>query len=260
MIPSVSGKARPWVAGAIAGLAVGLLGLLVAATRPAAFERGELWTYDLRLRRSAAARHAATNIVLVHVSEQDITDVENNLSMTWPWPRAMFGYLATYCKNAGARAVVFDWMFQDRGQFSVADAEDFAGALRDAGNAVIGLALTRDPLVRSSSGGPWALPVMVLPTRKEAVSRALALQAWNARTFLLNKGGGQTELWIGGAATAADVLTTWGRLAQEDTALDLLTPPPPTDAATPTDATTPCLLYTSPSPRDGLLSRMPSSA
>ena len=32
----------------------------------------------------------------------------------------------------------------------------------------------------------------------------------------------------------------------------------PTPAPTP--ASTPCLLYTSPSPRDGLLSRMPSSA
>src|SRR5512140_626939 len=117
MFPTVSPKARPWVAGLTAGLAVGLLGLVLAMLRPAALERGELWSYDLRIRGAAADRHPATNIVLIKVSEQDIADVEDNLSISWPWPRALFGYLATYCKRAGARVITFDWLFQERGQF-----------------------------------------------------------------------------------------------------------------------------------------------
>src|SRR5438874_377570 len=126
MLPSVSPKARPWIAGASAGLAVGVLGLVLAVVRPDAIERGELWTYDLRVRSAAAERHASTNIVLIKVSEQDIASVEDNLSIAWPWPRALFGYLAAYCKRAGARVVVYDWLFQERGQYSVADAEEFA--------------------------------------------------------------------------------------------------------------------------------------
>lgn len=227
MIPTVSGKARPWVAGALAGLTVGLVGLLLAVWRPDALERGELWTYDLRLRSSAEGRRAATNIVLIEVSELDIESVENNLAISWPWPRALFGYIATYCKRAGARVVVFDWLFQDRGQFSVSDAEELATALREAGNTVIGLALTRDPLTRDALRGPWATRVATFARRDDAVARALALQAWNARTFLLGDGaspGSPVELWIGGMASEEDLRAMWTRLARPETAGDLVGP------------------------------------
>src|SRR6266513_5813940 len=105
MLPTMSPKARPWIAGVTAGLAVGVLGLVLAIVRPDALERGELWTYDLRVRSAAADRRARTDIVLVKVSEQDIADVEDNLSISWPWPRALFGYIATYCRRAGARVI-----------------------------------------------------------------------------------------------------------------------------------------------------------
>jgi adenylate cyclase len=229
MVPTVSGKARPWVAGALAGLTVGLVGFVLATWRPDALERGELWTYDLRLRNGASGRQAATDIVLIDVSELDIESVENNLSISWPWPRALFGYIATYCKRAGARVVVFDWLFQDRGQFSVSDAEELATALREAGNGVIGLALTKEPLTRDAPRGPWAMKVATLSGRAEAVQLALALQAWNARTFLLGagadaakKGGGPVELWLGGMASEAEVQAMWSRLARPETAGDLL--------------------------------------
>lgn len=238
MVPTVSGKARPWLAGALAGLAVGLAGLVLAMWRPDALERGELWTYDLRLRSSAEGRKAATDIVLIDVSELDIESVENNLSISWPWPRALFGYIATYCKRAGARVVVFDWLFQDRGQFSVSDAEELATALREADNAVIGLALTKDPLTNDAPRGPWAIKAATFASREEAVARALALQAWNARTFLLDgaaanganaanaeavaKQTGSVELWLGGTASQAEAQALWSRLAKPETAGDLL--------------------------------------
>ena len=58
--------------------------------------------------------------------------------------------------QAGAKAVVFDWLFQDRGGMGVADDEQFADALKTAGNAVFGLALTKDKLVERPLEGPWA--------------------------------------------------------------------------------------------------------
>lgn len=252
MIPTMSGRARPWVAGVLAGVVVGAFAMAAAVLRPAVVERGELWTYDLRLRESAEGRRGATDIVLITVSEQDITDVENHLLVSWPWPRELFGYLATYAKGAGARAIVFDWLFQDRGLSSVADAETFAAALREAQNAVIGLSLTREPVVRLAEGGPWALPVATFGDREQAQARALALQAWNARTFLLPRQG-QVELWIGGTPSAEEATALWARLAQTELAKDLLSPPEPpssADAPTPDPADAPAdALGATPAPR-----------
>jgi len=121
-----SAWARRLRAGALVGVAAGFLAAMVAYARPVAFERGEFWTYDLRARASADATAASPDIVIVDVAEQDIEDVENNWDVTWPWPRELYGNIATYAHQAGARAVVFDWLFQDRGQYSVNDAETFA--------------------------------------------------------------------------------------------------------------------------------------
>jgi adenylate cyclase len=231
MALTVSAQARPWVAGALSGLAIGLLGVILALTRPVALERGELWTYDLRLRSAASTRRGTADIVLINVDELDITNVEDNLSLSWPWPRALFGYIATYCKRAGAKAIVFDWMFQDRGQFSVADAEEFAQALRDAGNTVIGLALTKQELVSERRGGAWAAELATYPTRAEAIGHALELGAWNVRTFL--RGAGPTTLWYGGAASQAELRATWTRLVQPKNARDLLAPGVADDAEVP---------------------------
>ena len=231
MFPSVSPKARPWIAGLTAGLAVGLLGLVLAVIRPSALERSELWSYDLRIRSAAADRQARTDIVLINVSEQDITNVEDNLSISWPWPRALFGYIATYCKRAGARVIVYDWLFQERGQFSVGDAEELATALHDAGNTVIGLALTSSSLLQERKPGAWAALLGTYPTKAEAVAAALRLGAFNTRTFLL--GTGPVVVWYGGLTNEADLTSMWTRLARPENARDVLAPDLEGDAAVP---------------------------
>ncbi len=215
-------KARSWVAGLLAGFCVGLVGLVLSLIRPDALERSELWVYDQHVRSAAANRVARTDIVLVHVSEQDIASVEENLSISWPWPRALFGYIATYCKRAGARAIVYDWLFQERGQFSVADAEELATALRDAGNTVIGLALTSDRLVQERKPGAWAALLGTYPTRDEAVAAALRLQAFNVRTFLV--GDKPIAVWFGGVPTRDDLSSMWSRLSRPENARDLVAP------------------------------------
>ena len=222
MVASVSPKARPWIAGLAAGLVIGLCGLALAVLRPNALERGELWTYDLRIRSAAAERAARTDIVLIKVSEQDIASVEDNLSISWPWPRALFGYIATYCKRAGARVIVYDWLFQERGQFSVGDAEELATALRDAGNAVIGLALNSAQLVSERKPGAWAAHLGSSPTRPEAIAKALRLQAFNARTFVL--GTGPFDVWYGGVPSRDDLKNLFARLARPENARDVVAP------------------------------------
>jgi adenylate cyclase len=222
MFPTVSPKARPWIAGLTAGLAVGLLGLVLAVLRPSALERSELWSYDLRIRSAATERTASANIVLIKVSEQDITNVEDNLSISWPWPRALFGYIATYCKRAGARVITYDWLFQERGQFSVGDAEELATALKEAGNTVIGLALTSSSIFRERKPGAWAAQLGSFEKKDEAVSAALRLQAFNTRTFLFGKG--PFTVWYGGLTAEADLQNLYARLARVENAKDIVAP------------------------------------
>ncbi|MBL9012799.1 MAG: adenylate/guanylate cyclase domain-containing protein [Myxococcales bacterium] len=224
MFPTVSPKARPWIAGLTAGLAVGLIGLVLAVIRPSALERSELWSYDQRITSAAGGRHATTNIVLVSVSERDISSVEQNLSISWPWPRALFGYIATYCKRAGARVIAYDWLFQERGQYSVSDAEELATALKEAGNTVIALALTSSVLVKEQKPGAWAAQLGTFETKPEAVSAALRLQAFNARVFLV--GTGPVTVWYGGVSARADLENLHGRLARPENAKDLVAPDP----------------------------------
>lgn len=201
-------------AGAVVGVVVGMLAAIVAYCRPMVFERGEFWTYDIRARASATASAASSDIVIIDISEQDIEDVENNFDLTWPWPRSLYGYIATYAAESGAKAVVFDWLFQDRGQYSVNDAEEFATAMKDAGNAVIGLALTRHELVGRTAEGPWAAALATFDSRAEAIAVALKLMAWNTRCYLV--GDGPTVLYYGGKSTSDSVVAAWRRMSSAE--------------------------------------------
>jgi adenylate cyclase len=207
------------LSGLAVGLVVGLLAAIAALLRPEWLERGESWTYDQRARAAARPAEASSAVVLLGISEEDIEDVENVYGVSWPWPRELYGYLAQFARRAGARVIVYDWLFQDRAG-GVADAETFAAAMREAGNAVIGLALTSGELVRRPLEGPWAarLPAPA-PTRAEAQAIAMALAAWNTRTFPEPVGAdpdGPVWLWYGGKRSEADVRMAHQRLSAVD--------------------------------------------
>jgi adenylate cyclase len=228
-----SPRARKLINAALVGAAVGIMAAVLAYTRPLVLERGEFWTYDQRARASAQRARASKDIVIVEIGERDIEAAENNLSVTWPWPRAMYGYLTQYCQRAGARVVVFDWLFQDRSTYSVDDAEEFAQVMRDAGNVVIGLALTRRGMVERPSEGVWAaeLPV-TFDDRAAAITAGTKLLAWNTRVYLV--GDQPTRVFYGGKSKAEDVLAAWQRISTQP-GIDMLfaapAPPEPVEPA-----------------------------
>jgi adenylate cyclase len=222
--------------GAAVGVAMGVLAAIAAISRPEIFERGEFWTYDVRARNGADRSAASKGIVILEITEQDIEDAENAYGITWPWPRAMFGYMATYTSRAGAKAIVYDWLFQDRGQYSVSDAEEFATAMREAGNAVIGLALTRNPQVERKTEGPWVAPLRDFATEADAHPVALQLLAWNTRSYLAPKPTTGFTLFYGGKKSADDVKMTWQRLVGADELAAYFTPEPTAENPEPAPA------------------------
>ena len=260
MAQGLSAWMRKLRAGALVGAAVGILSALVAYSRPMVFERGEFWTYDIRARAAARAEAASPDIVIIDISEQDIENVENNFDVTWPWPRALYGYITAYAAECGARAVIFDWLFQDRGQYSVNDAEEFAAAMNQAGNAVIGLAMTRYQLVGRATEGSWAAELGAFPTRAEATAVAVKLMAWNTRCYLV--GDQPTHLFYGGKANSDGVMAAWRRMSGAEEISDLFiatdsvdaSPTPPTprqlsDAELATELTAESIIVA----RDGLV-------
>jgi adenylate cyclase len=224
-----SARAKRILMGAAVGVAVGVVAAAVAYSRPPALELAELSTYDMRVRAHAGEPTASKEIVLVEVSEQAISDVEDNLALSWPWPRSLFGYIASYASAAGAKAVVYDWLFEDR-RF-ITEAEEFAHAMREAGNVVIGLALTPTPLSGREGGGAWAAELGTFDARADAEHVALTLLSWNLEVYLV--GEEPTTLYYGGKASPEAVMMAWQRLVSADELMHLfltaegeLAPPP----------------------------------
>ena len=195
------------------GSVIGVITAILCLTRPLLFERGEWWTHDLRARAAADAGRASPDIVICDISEQDIEDVYDKMDLSWPWPRAIYSYLTEYFRMAGAKVVVYDWLFVDRGSYSVNDAEQFARAMKKAGNNVIGLALSRAAR-QPKPRGPWAAKLRSYARRADAVAAALKLMAWNTRTFLV--GDGPVDLYYGGKRTAKAVEATYQRLSGQE--------------------------------------------
>ena len=146
--------------------------------------------------------------MLIDIGESDIEDAENNFDVIWPWPRSLYGDITTYCKNAGAKVVVFDWLFQDRGGIGVADDEQFAEAMRAAGNAVFGLALTTNPLVDRAARGTVRRAARGLRDARRGASRSRCGSRRGTCAASCCSRAGKFELWYGGKKTADDVAKT----------------------------------------------------
>ncbi len=200
---------------AAGGAAVGALAALFALVQPAWMTVLERVPHDAWQAASARSVAAPKDVVVVEVGDQDLQDVEEHLGMSWPWHRALFGHLVTYASKAGARAVVFDWVFEDlRG--ATEDVEAFAGPIEESGRVVLGMTLPKERRERHrSSEGDWVAPLARFAGRAEAQRVAFALQAWSVRTFLVPAGEG-VDLLIGGLAGEAEVREALERLGQAE--------------------------------------------
>jgi adenylate cyclase len=211
------------VSGAVVGVAVGVIAAIAALVRPGILERTEHASYDVRARAVMDRTQADHDIVLIDIAEQDIENAETNFDVSWPWPRTLHGTIAEYCKAGGAKAVVFDWLFQDRG-IGIDDDEAAAAQFKAAGNVVIGLALTVREQVRRPLEGAWAAPLRRFDAVDAAHAAALALSAWNVRSWLVPAGGAAVELWYGGKKSADDVQAIFARLSGKDELAELFGP------------------------------------
>ncbi len=100
----------------------------------------ELKSYDFLMTVVRGPRPPPDDVVIVAIDESSIKEI--GASFNWPWPRHVHGELVRRLNDAGARAIVFDVVF-DLPSDPAEDAE-FASAIRESGAPVVLAATIED--------------------------------------------------------------------------------------------------------------------
>jgi len=96
-----------------------------------------LKSLDRQFHRHADPAAASRKIVLVEVDQASLDHFEQD-NIAFPWPRSLYNPIIRYATGAGAKAVLFDILFNNISPYGLAVDEQFAGAIRDSGR--VGLA------------------------------------------------------------------------------------------------------------------------
>ncbi len=183
-------------------------------------ERGEAWLYDIRVR--AAAHEGATppEIVVVEISDEDIAETEKRIGVPWPWPRELQAALVDTIAGAGAKAILVDLVYPDRGMLVAAeDDEVFADVLRASPTVIgaTGLAAATKP--ERPPTGPWFAPVRQYGSRPDALSAAARLTTLRERVFVAS--APPFRLYMGGQKSKEALLAAWEGTAAVAAVADL---------------------------------------
>ncbi len=140
-----AGDSRPlwrgWVVLGMAVLAWGLA-MVVMLILPGSAERANDFFYDMyygfRVDRDMRIQ-ARGDVVLVTADQQSLDAVNQRFDFGWPWPREYWGQIAVYLDKAGARAIVFDIVFQEKSVYQklTGDDDNFAEAINGLKTPVI---------------------------------------------------------------------------------------------------------------------------
>ena len=128
-------------AGLRRGLQGGVVGLIAAALATAlwlshALDIFEYRTWDMRARLLAHSGTATSQVVTIMIDDKSLAWGKDVNGFSWPWPRELYGIIARFCHQGGARAIVFDVLYTEPSQYGVDDDKSFAEGLTENGAAV----------------------------------------------------------------------------------------------------------------------------
>jgi adenylate cyclase len=101
-----------------------------------------LKTLDLLFRHVPLAP-ASPQVVVVTVDQADL-DFFKNQGVVWPWPRQLYAHIIDYCKQAGAKAVIFDILYTEASSYGPEDDQRLGQAAAAAGNVALPFFLSRE--------------------------------------------------------------------------------------------------------------------
>jgi adenylate cyclase len=131
---------RKLEAGAALVLAVAFLSLVLQVA--GLIEPYRLLTLDL-LFRHVPLPQASPQVVVVTVDQADL-DFFKNQGVVWPWPRQLYAHIIDYCRQSGARAVIFDIVFFEPSSYGAEDDTRLAQSAAAAANVTMTFFLSRE--------------------------------------------------------------------------------------------------------------------
>jgi len=93
--------------------------------------------------RHVPLAEVSSEVVVVTVDQVDM-DYFKSQGIVWPWPRQLYGPLIDYCRQSGARAVIFDILFTTPSSYGPEDDQRLVQAMAAAGNVVLPFFLSRE--------------------------------------------------------------------------------------------------------------------
>ncbi len=126
----------------------GVIGVLAAALALAGwhlrvFDRWEAASWTWRVRYFAWPGPETSRIKLILLDQASLDWGKNELGLSWPWPREVYGPLIDFCRRGGAKVLAFDVLYTEPSPYSVADDRALGEAIGRAPPFVVALALSR---------------------------------------------------------------------------------------------------------------------
>jgi adenylate cyclase len=164
---------RPATAGAngialalITGVAM-LVGIAVGESRLLTPIRLAALNLQHRLHRDPAFRDPRILIVAVDQRSLDYFDRDN---IPFPWPRTLYKPLVEYATMGGAKAILFDVLFNNQSRFGPDIDREFADACAASGKVYLAAAVSHGDTL--GSGAPSQLGIRFRGTPPDALGRA----------------------------------------------------------------------------------------
>ncbi len=111
---------------------------------------------DLQFRLFAKPARADPRIILINVDQASLDHFEKD-NIPFPWPRSLYNPIIEYSTAGGAKAVIFDILYNNESPYGVGVDKAFAAAIRASGRVHLAAALSQgkggEPLTTLSRFG-----------------------------------------------------------------------------------------------------------
>ena len=128
--------------GLLIGLAAAAVGAVLWLT--GTLEGFEDKTWDIRAQLLERKGPASSQIALIFIDQPSLDWALRENDMTWPWPRAAYVPIVDFCARAGAKALVFDMLYNDPSREGVFDDEALGSAMTANGRVASAIFLTNE--------------------------------------------------------------------------------------------------------------------
>jgi adenylate cyclase len=97
---------------------------------------------DLQFRLFAESDRADPRIVLINVDQASLDHFEKD-NIPFPWPRSLYNPIIEYSTRGGAKAIIFDILYNNDSPYGVGVDEAFAAAIQSSGRVYLAAGLSQ---------------------------------------------------------------------------------------------------------------------